>query len=202
MKDVLRRILFLRPSTVLVLLFVATSAKAQPFDVSGHMQHTTLEGGCWSLMSYEGKPYELVGDSASLIAVHKNGAIVDLTVEPVKNAASICMIGEIVRIVQVKDVRMQPYDAPITPTKVNGTVRRTKSGTWYVEQKNGIRYELQEPIDKRLRHVGAHYKATVMINSDHNIIREHMDGLILHPPKPGPAQNAKIKAPRQKYDPK
>jgi hypothetical protein len=189
MKDALSLIRSLRPSAiglVLVASIFAGRASAQPFDLTGHMQHTNLEGGCWILIDYDGKQYEVLGDEELLAAIHKEGVVADLTVEPVKNGASTCMVGEIVRIVKVRNVRMQPFDAPITPTNVSGVVKRSKKGIWYVEQKNGIKYEFQAAPAKKYQRAGAHFKGHVMVNVDPNISREHMDGVIMPEPKFNP----------------
>src|ERR1051325_10514611 len=152
MKDVLSLIRSLRPSALGLFLLVATiavRADAQQFDVAGHMQHSSLEGGCWILIAFDGKQYELRGTEDILEQVHKEGVELNLTVEPIKNAVSTCMVGEIVRVVKIRDVRKGPYDAPITPTTVNGVIKRTKSGTWYVQKKDEIKYKFHPPPLKK-----------------------------------------------------
>jgi hypothetical protein len=203
-----RRLLspFLRPLFFCIAAVSLSSAtlQAQPFDVTGRMMFHSIEGGCWYLSAYDGKQYELWGSKETLETLHKDGSIVDLTVEPVKSAASTCMIGEIVRVLEIKDVRMQPYDPPITPTNIDGIIHRTQKGTWYVRLKNGTRYEFKEPPPKSKRHIGARYQAHVMVLSEARATKEKMDGVIL-PPPPSPPNGTKKSgqmAPGKQYDPK
>src|SRR5438094_889497 len=108
-----------------VLLIFSSSLGAQGFTIEGFMQHTTLEGGCWYLQSNEGKNYELVGDQDKLSQFRNVGPVVKLTVEPVKNGASVCMIGQIVRVLEIQDLHRPIIDLPTTRMKLSGTVQRT-----------------------------------------------------------------------------
>ncbi|MDP4199500.1 MAG: hypothetical protein Q8922_03005 [Bacteroidota bacterium] len=159
------------------------------------MQHSTLEGGCWYLQGNDGKHYELFGDSGTLAPLLINGAMVDLVVEPAKGA-SICMIGEMVRVLHIESVHLQPTDLPVNFMILDGMIHRTKRGIWYLQSKDGARYEFQVPPAKRKRHIGAHFHARARVLIDPKSTKEQMDGLILSdapPPKPK-------MAPGKKYD--
>jgi hypothetical protein len=157
------------------------------------MVHTDLEGGCWYLEANDGKHYELFGDSATLTALHRTNAVVDITVEHVKSGASTCMVGEIVRVISVQGARQRPYDPPITPTVIEGTVHRTKAGTWYLKLKEGTRFEFQSPPATKFRHTGVHYHGRVLLDPERNRTKENMDGLIMEAPNSAPKKLPRAK---------
>ena|ERR1035437_2192899 len=173
-----------------------TALRAQSFTVSGIMQHSTLEGGCWYLQGNDGKHYELFGDSATLGPLLIPGAFVELSVAPMKGA-SICMIGEMVRVLNVESVHLQPIDLPINFMIVDGAVHRTKTGTWYLTTADGARYEFQDPPPKKKRHSGARMHGRVRILMDKKSTKEQMDGVILSDAPPPKLRMA----PGKKYNP-
>src|SRR5437764_11888122 len=86
----------------LLYLLFATASFAQGFAISGTMEHSNLEGGCWFLRADDGKQYELFGNPETIATLRNNtGTRVDLTVEHVKSGASVCMMGEIVRVLSL-----------------------------------------------------------------------------------------------------
>ena len=163
-------------------LFLSLIALTQPFTLSGTMHHTTLEGGCWYLQADGGKHYELVGDTEIVNPLHVDGQHIAVRVEPSPGMASICMVGEIVRVIARIDTTRYPIDLPITPMNLEGTVHRTKSGIWYIKTSNGRKYEFQKTLEKPFDHVGASFsgKYRVLLNKATN--QHKMDGVIL----PGP----------------
>ncbi len=174
-----------------------STVRAQSFPVSGVMQHSTLEGGCWYLSGNDGKQYELIGDSATIGPLLFQGIFVDMTVEPVKGGASVCMIGEIVRVIRVETVHRQPVDLPINFMILDGTVHRTKTGVWYLRMADGTQYEFQVPPAKKHRHTGTRIHARYRVLMDKKSTKERMDGVILSDaPSPKPRM-----APGKKYNP-
>lgn len=174
-----------------------TAVRAQSFSVSGVMQHSTIEGGCWYLSGNDGKQYELIGDSATIGPLLFQGIFVDMTVEPVKGGASVCMIGEIVRVIRVETVHRQPVDLPINFMILDGTVHRTKTGVWYLRMADGTQYEFQVPPAKKHRHTGTRIHARYRVLMDKKSTKERMDGVILSDaPSPKPRM-----APGKKYNP-
>ena len=171
---------------ILLLPLTYLTAHAQAFSVQGTMKHSTIEGGCWYLAGDDGKSYELVGDSAIVAGLHEEGQHVSLLVEPAKGIASICMIGQIVQIVDRLDLLRHPTDLVIMPMVVKGWVRRTKLKTWYVQTPGGARYELRDPFPSKYHHIGARMNANARVLLDQKSTKERMDGVILpETPKTG-----------------
>jgi hypothetical protein len=148
------------------------------------MHHTTLEGSCWYLQADGGKKYELVGDTSIVNPLHVDNEHVAVRVEPAPGMASICMIGEIVRVISRADTIRQPLDLPIMPIKIEGTVHRTKSGIWYVKTTSGRKYEYQTGPEKAFSHIGAAIseRYRVLLNKATN--EHNMDGVIISNPGP------------------
>src|SRR5271169_539367 len=103
-----------------ISLFSSLPAFAQEITISGMMHHSTLEGGCWYLQADGGKRYELIGDAGVLNALHTDGEHVSVLATPAKGAASICMMGEIVRVVRRVDTVRYPLDPLISPMIIDG----------------------------------------------------------------------------------
>ncbi len=184
----------------LLLVFAISAACAQETTLTGIMHHSALEGGCWYLTASNGKQYELVGDTGLINSLRYEGQHVSLHVAPAKGAASICMIGEIVRVIARTDSVRMPVDAVIAPMTVKGKMYRTKAGLWYVKATWGKKYEFEEPPAKKYRRVGAYYNQKVRVLLDTASLHEGMDGKILIE---GPHQpTGEHKAPGKKFDPR
>lgn len=139
------------------LSFFGSSASAQKeFSVRGVMMHTELEGGCWYLQAGH-KKYELVGSEDQMRTVHVEGRMVALNVKQATMIQSVCMIGPMLRIIDIYDTVSHPHNPPITRMQISGRIAKTDDDCWYVRTKNGKRYELQDPIPKRYLHKGARY---------------------------------------------
>jgi hypothetical protein len=165
---------------VLIPLLIFKPSLVQTFTVSGTMQHTTLEGGCWYLDGSDGKRYELIGDPEIINPLREEGKFINVEVEPAKGAASICMMGEIVRVVRQVEIRHGPYDPPYGEILVDGIMKRMPDGTWYIERKkHHVRYEFQKAPPKSMQHVGKHVRKTFHIILDARSTKYKMDGLIL-----------------------
>ncbi|GEM_PF-2339931 len=174
---------FMRTFLFIVLLAVSTQAIAQDEEnwitISGIMHHSTLEGGCWYLQTSLGKRYELVGDTGIVYPLRVEGQHIVIKAEPTKGMASICMLGDIVRVLARIDTVRYPIDLPISDITVSGKIYRTKSGVWYLRTSTGARYEYKHPPQKRYRHSGAKFHGSVRVLMDKNSTREHMDGVII-----------------------
>src|ERR1700722_12911763 len=82
------------------LLFFSIPAPSQEITISGTMHHSTLEGGCWYLQGDGGKRFELIGDSSIMKSLRIDGQHVAVRGTAAKGTASVCMMGEIVRVLQ------------------------------------------------------------------------------------------------------
>jgi hypothetical protein len=198
----MKRLRIALPITLIVSIFsfIAAAASAQAFNVTGTMKHTSIEGNCWYLAGEDGKNYELIGDSTMIAGLRVEDQHVSLLVEPTKGMASTCMMGDIVHVVERLDLLRHPVDLVFMTLPIRGTIKVTRLGTWYVQTKEGARYEFREIIPAKYRHIGAkvNTKWRILLNSKST--KEHMDGVIL-------PDNFKTKAKpnkniEKKYDPR
>ena len=165
-----------------ILIIFSVSVHAQEITLSGTMHRTTLEGGCWYLKSDGGKSFELVGDTEILRQIRVDGQHVMVRGVPAKRSASICMIGEIVRVTARLDSVRAPVDPVIMSMMIDGKVHRTKAGVWYVKIASGLRYEFRKPVGKQYCHLGLkiHQKFRVLLDGRSN--PDNMNGEILPDP--------------------
>jgi hypothetical protein len=91
-----------------LLLFAAcasTSTKQYPadsFTIDGVMHHTNLEGGCWVFKATDGQSYELTGKAAKDLL--REGLRAEIIVEPRPDLRSVCMVGRIVEVIEIKEI--------------------------------------------------------------------------------------------------
>jgi hypothetical protein len=149
----MKKILFL----LLLTFGLASQAEAKPYLVTGRMDYaSSLEGGCWYLGAEDGEKYQLVGNPRQLEQVQVIGRNVKLMVEDANNMASTCMVGKMVRIVQVVDQVGFPVDLAYVTVKATGRVYKTKAGCWYLKTSKGQKYDLErDNIPKAKRKSGA-----------------------------------------------
>jgi hypothetical protein len=182
--------------SLLITLFLSFSIPtiAQEMTISGTMHHTTLEGGCWYLQGDAGKRFELIGDTGIVHALNVEGKHVAVRAIPAKGAASTCMMGEIVRVLERLDSVRYPTDPVISPMLIDGSIHRTASGKWYVKTSTGKRFEFLNPPSKNYRHIGlaVHQKYRVLLQSP-----DKMNGVILPESK-----NTNQPAKQRTYDPR
>lgn len=169
---------------------------AQEITISGTMHRSTLEGGCWYLQGDGGKRFELVGDTGIVRPLRIEGQHIVINAVPVKDGASVCMIGEIVRVLQRIDTVRYAIDLPVAPVTLVGIVHRTKTGVWYVKTSHGRSYEFQKPPAKRYRRIGAKFDQQVRILLDKKSTKTGKDGVILSETVP----SVKPRALQKKYD--
>ncbi len=143
------------------------------------MHRSSLEGGCWYLQADGGKRFELIGDSGVVSALHVDGEHVTVRAVPAKGAASICMMGTIVRVLARVDTVRYAIDPVIAPMTIEGTVHRTKTGVWYVKTPKGLCYRFKKPPEKKFRHIGVSINQKYRVLLDGKSVPEHMNGLIL-----------------------
>src|SRR5437764_1027859 len=151
--------------TFLILLamffFIGRSFAQEGFTISGIMQHSDLEGGCWYLESKNMK-YELTGSPELMAACRVVGRMLTLRVRERKMMASTCMLGHIVEVLEVLDTVHHPHNPPFYEKKIKGVIRQTKNGCWYVLARKK-RYELQGAIPTKFMHGGAKYNRVSVI---------------------------------------
>jgi hypothetical protein len=92
----------------LALLFFSACAStkqypAGSFTIDGVMHHTNVEGGCWVFRASNGQSYELIGKAAKDML--REGLRAEVVVRPRRDVMSICMVGRIVEVVEVKEIR-------------------------------------------------------------------------------------------------
>jgi hypothetical protein len=67
------------------------------------MHHTNLEGGCWVFTTADGQSYELIGDAAK--GLLREGLRAEIVVKLRSDLKSVCMVGKIVEVVEIKEIR-------------------------------------------------------------------------------------------------
>ncbi len=196
-------LVFMKSLLFAILLYSTAPVSAQQMTISGMMHHSTLEGGCWYLQADGGKRYELTGDAGVLNSLYEDGEHVSVLATPAKGAASICMMGDIVRVLRRIDTVRYPMDPVISPMMVEGTVHRTKSGVWYVKTAKGFQYEFKEPVLSKFRHIGmtVHERLRVLFQKDAE--NKNMNGVIISeaPKTTSPVDTAST-ARDKKFDPR
>ncbi len=171
---------------------------SKEFTVSGIMQHTELEGGCWFLQTKTEK-YELTGSPEDLAKCYVEGRPLTLRVVLRPFMASTCMIGKRIEIIAVLDTVFHARDPLVMTHRITGRVHRTKAGCWYVLTKEKFRYELQEPIPKRYKRIGAKFdKVTKFLEGREG--KCEMNGVIVFPMDEQPPKGGGIVPKR--YDPR
>lgn len=152
----MKKILFL----ILLAAGFSTEVLAKPFIVTGRMNYLAeLEGGCWYLDAENGERYQLLGTQEQLDQVRVNGRQVRLEVEAEPRMASVCMLGQMVRIIRVMDEVGYPVDKAYVTVKTSGRVYKTMAGCWYLKTSKGKKYDLHlENIPKAKRKSGARVK--------------------------------------------
>jgi hypothetical protein len=91
--------------TSLLLFAACASTKQYPagsFTIDGVMHHTNVEGGCWVFKAGDGQSYELMGDAAKDLL--REGVRAEIVVKTRRDLKSICMVGKIVEVVEVRKI--------------------------------------------------------------------------------------------------
>jgi hypothetical protein len=158
----------------LAVFFAGSAFGQKEFTLTGTMLHTDLEGGCWYLETKRGQKYELVGNEEDLRKVRVEGRLVTLTVRQKKMAASICMMGTIVEILEVLDTNRYPKDPAWELKRIRGVVSRTDDGFWYIRGYDGKNYEMAKYI------VPPYYKPGLRFNRQTKIITGSEGALDMH----------------------
>jgi hypothetical protein len=166
-------------SVLALLLLLPLTIHAQEITVSGTMHHSELEGGCWYLQSDSVKRYELTGDSALMKPLHFEGEHVVVRATPAKGAASICMMGEIMRVSAIVQTARHPFDPLITNLILAGKMYRTGAGKWYVKTTSGLRYEYKDLPSKKYRHSGMKIQQKCRVLLEGKSAPDTMNGVIL-----------------------
>jgi hypothetical protein len=74
-------------------------------EVSGVVRFVDVEGGCWAFRADDGTAYELVADKASS-RILVDGARATLVLAPRKGAVSVCVVGRIAVVDEVKSLQL------------------------------------------------------------------------------------------------
>jgi hypothetical protein len=162
------------------LLFSLLQVHAQEITLSGTMHRSNLEGGCWYLQSDSGgKRYELTGDSAVMMRLRFDEQHVVVRGAPAKGAASICMMGEIVRVSAIVQIARHAFDPLVSNLTLVGKVHRTSTGKWYVKTTSGLRYEYKNLPSKKYRHLGMKIQQKCRVLLQGTSTPDKMNGVIL-----------------------
>ncbi|MGA9364191.1 MAG: hypothetical protein WBW16_07465 [Bacteroidota bacterium] len=89
----------------LIFLNSCASTKQYPagsFTIDGVMNHTNVEGGCWVFRTADGQNYELTGEAAKELL--REGLRAEIVVRPRSNLKSVCMVGKIVEVLEIKEI--------------------------------------------------------------------------------------------------
>jgi hypothetical protein len=90
---------------LLVFFSACASTKQYPagsFTIDGVMHHTNVEGGCWVFKARDGQSYELTGDAAKDLL--REGLRAEIVVKGRRDLKSICMVGKIVEVLEIKGI--------------------------------------------------------------------------------------------------
>ena len=179
----------------LLMLFVISRGEsaAQSFVISGEMRHTTIEGGCWYLNGNDGKHYELYGDSALIAHLRVEGTRATLRVQRMKGAASVCMVGEIVTVLQRIDSVRYNQDQLIAPMDLRGKMQLS-NGKWYLKTATGL-YDFQTPPSTKYRRSGAKFRQHVRVLINSSGAHSDLKGTIVTPAIPKKKSNARPEMP-------
>jgi hypothetical protein len=98
-------------STVLLwvaFLFLSSCAStkqypAGSFTIDGVMHRTDIEGGCWVFKATDGQSYELTGEVVKDLL--RDGLRAEIVVKPRRDLKSICMVGKIVEVIEIKEIQ-------------------------------------------------------------------------------------------------
>jgi hypothetical protein len=90
-----------------VLLFFSACASTKQYPpgsltIDGVMHHSNVEGGCWVFRAADGQSYELIGDAAKELL--REGLRAEIVVRARRDVMSICMVGRIVEVLEVKEI--------------------------------------------------------------------------------------------------
>ncbi len=91
---------------VLCAFLASCSAPAPPagtYEISGKMEKTLLEGGCWKFVGDDGQQYELFGEKSQRLL--KDGMRARLVVKTSRGVSSICMVGKPVDVIDILDMK-------------------------------------------------------------------------------------------------
>ncbi|MBI1807252.1 MAG: hypothetical protein HYR76_09405 [Ignavibacteria bacterium] len=69
------------------------------FSLTGTMQHTGVEHGCWQFIAADGESYELMGDNLNSLFHDKLHA--ELVVREIPDMMSTCMTGKVVEVLHI-----------------------------------------------------------------------------------------------------
>lgn len=90
---------------MLFFLCSCASTKQYPagsFTIDGVMHYTNIEGGCWVFRTTDGQSYELTGEAAKDLL--REGLRAEIVVKPRRDVMSICMVGKIVEVIEIKGI--------------------------------------------------------------------------------------------------
>lgn len=72
------------------------------FEINGIMRFVDVEGGCWQFKSDDGSAYQLSGDNISKL--FREDIRAKLIVRELHDVATVCMMGKIVRVLQIVEL--------------------------------------------------------------------------------------------------
>ena len=75
------------------------------------------------------------------------------------------MIGTMVRIVDILDTVSHPHNPAVDRMQISGRIAKTNDDCWYVQTKNGKKYELQDPVPKKYQRKGVRYNRYSLVIS-------------------------------------
>jgi hypothetical protein len=78
---------------------------ADSFTIDGVMHRSNVEGGCWVFRTNDGQSYELTGEAAKDLL--REGLRAEIVVKPRRDVMSICMVGKIVEVVDIKAIHSE-----------------------------------------------------------------------------------------------
>jgi hypothetical protein len=147
---------------MVICVVCATSAFAQKeFTIKGTMRYSLIEGGCWYIESHK-KNYQLTGTEEQLATCRVEDRPLTLVVR-LRNMQTVCMMGQVVEVIDIIDTVFHPHNPPVERFKITGKIYMLDDSCYYVKTKSGKKYEFQGTVPKKYRKPGAKYSAMSMV---------------------------------------
>ena len=95
-------------SLLIILLLILSGCRDVTRDpdayiIEGTMYFRSIEGGCWQFVDGNNQGYQIVGENVEEINI--DGLYAKLIVRDYPNQTSVCMIGKIVELIEIIEIK-------------------------------------------------------------------------------------------------
>lgn len=120
------------------------------FSKQGVIQFTNLEGGCWFLLVDKklggASKYELTGIERSKLTQYRNQTV-EIHGKLLTNRVSICQIGKIVEVQEVKLLKDTSIDTSISSTSFDNIQDESLATNWQTYRNDEFDFEVKYPLE-------------------------------------------------------